>query len=462
MLHAPALAHAEQPLLAPDGLHGGRYVGLAHPPTEMLRLASSLGYAYTESVLGDDDQHQRVAGELYAAWLKWPALQLSLGAELRYDAHSTASSGTDSGWLGATRLTTRHALRVHPKASLAAQSSVLFPGAANARLGLRAASCELAALASYALARETQFGMSIGYRIDRTKNAVSNPALLSPSDALSASLAAHDAYLLGALVAFPLQSLRALVEFSWDIPAAGALRPIETPMRVRAALQKTVSKRFVPGVELGLDASARPPFEALVRIEPRVWARVGVSVLLDPSSPSPSAQRPVQTAEWAPATFSLALSVVDERGQPVAGARVIGGPDAGPHICDAFGRLVLTLPPGVTELTIEAEGYEPVHQSVRPGGSSQRTVMLSARLPASEIKGAVRNLSGQPLHARVEVPSLGLVAHSDAQGQFVIGVAPGDYTLRISADGYESQERSAQVEPRGVTILVVDLHEAQP
>jgi hypothetical protein len=50
---------------------------------------------------------------------------------------------------------------------------------------------------------------------------------------------------------------------------------------------------------------------------------------------------------------------------------------------------------------------------------------------------------------------------SDREGQFVIRIAPGDYTLRISADGYESQERPAQVEPSGVTIIVVDMKRAR-
>ena len=89
-------------------------------------------------------------------------------------------------------------------------------------------------------------------------------------------------------------------------------------------------------------------------------------------------------------------------------------------------------------------------------------VTLTARLPAGEIKGAVRSLSGQPLRAQLELLPLGLVASSDAQGQFAIEVAPGDYTLRISAEGYETQQRPAQVEERGVTIVVVDLREAAP
>src|SRR5687767_9166530 len=53
LLAAPG--RAQQPPLAPNGLHGGRHVGLAEPPEESLRVAGSLGYGFTEEVLGDAD-----------------------------------------------------------------------------------------------------------------------------------------------------------------------------------------------------------------------------------------------------------------------------------------------------------------------------------------------------------------------------------------------------------------------
>lgn len=453
----PAWARADQPLLGPSGLHGGRYVGLADPPQESLRLAGSLGYAFTESVLGDDDSHHRIAGDLYGAWLKWPALQISLGSELRYDTHQTASAGSDSGLLIATRLTTRHALRLHPRLSVAAQPSLLFPGAASAKDGFRATTLELSGLGTFTFSPGASLGVAFGYRIDRTKHAVPDWMALSSSDLLAASLSRHDAYLLGAIATFPLGPLNAAVELSWDIRAAGDLQPREGPMRLRTVLQKQVSRRFVPGLELGIDASARPGFQDLVRIEPRVWARLGLSVLLDasPRSPAPAASA-------VSATPKLLVSVLDERGWPLPGARVVITEPSQLLLCDEFGRAALEVPPLGVELKVEADGYQPVWQSILPGASGVHTVTLSPRLPAGEIKGTVRSLTGQPLRARIEVLPLGLVAFSDAQGQFLIEVAPGNFTLRISAEGYEAQDRPAQVELRGVTILVVDLRKSAP
>jgi hypothetical protein len=458
----PAWGRADQPLIGPSGLHGGRHVGLADAPEESLRLAGSLGYAFTESVLGDDDSHHRVAGELYGAWLAWPALQISLGSELRYDSHQTRSAGSDSdsGLLMATRLTTRHALRLHPRLSLAAQPSVLFPGAESAKDGFRASTFELSGLGTFAVSGSASLGLAFGYRVDRTKYAVPEWQTLSPSDRLAASLSRHDAYLLGAIATFPLGPLNAAVELSWDIQVGSELPPREGPMRLRGALQKHVSRRLVPGVELGIDTSVRPEFDDLVRIEPRFWARLGLSVLLDASAPSPGpAAPPASAADPAP---KLVVSVLDERGWPLPGARVVLTEPPQVLPCDEFGRVALELPPLGAELKVEAEGYQSVWQSILPGASGTHTVTLAPRLPAGEIKGTVRNLTGQPLRARVEVLPLGLVAFSDAQGQFLIEVAPGNYTLRISAEGYEHQDRPAQVGLRGVTILVVDLRKSAP
>jgi hypothetical protein len=456
----PAWGRAEQPLVGPSGLHGGRYVGLADPPEESLRLAGSVGYAVTESVLGDDDSHHRVAGELYGAWLEWPALQISLGSELRYDSHKTRSAGSDSGLLVATRLTTRHALRLHPRFSLAAQPSVLFPGAASAKDGFRASTFELSGLGSAALSRRASLGLAFGYRIDRTKHAVPEWMALSPSDRLAASLSRHDAYLLGAIASFPLGSLNAAVELSWEISAAGEPSAKQGPIRLRSALQKQVSRRLVPGLELGIDTSTRPEFDDLVRIEPRFWARLGLSVLLDASAPSPGPAAPAAGA--VNAAPKLVVSVLDERGWPLPGARVVLTEPPQLLPCDEFGRVALELPPMGAELKVEAEGYQSVWQSILPGASGVHTVTLTPRLPAGEIKGTVRSLTGEPLRARIEVLPLGLVAFSDAQGQFLIEVAPGNYTLRISAEGHEHQDRSAQVGLRGVTILVVDLRKSAP
>ena len=78
-------------------------------------------------------------------------------------------------------------------------------------------------------------------------------------------------------------------------------------------------------------------------------------------------------------------------------------------------------------------------------------------LPPGEIKGRVRSLRGPALSARIEVLELHEAVTSDASGRFRIDVPPGSYTLHISAEGHEPQQRSVEVEQNGVSILVIDL-----
>src|SRR5687767_12668927 len=104
----PELVPPSQPV-GPSALDGGRYVGSALPPARSLRVAGSLGYGYTGDVLGDDDRHHRLAGELYGALVVHPALQLSLGSEARLDRHRGEAEGTDQGLLVSSQITSRHA-----------------------------------------------------------------------------------------------------------------------------------------------------------------------------------------------------------------------------------------------------------------------------------------------------------------------------------------------------------------
>ena len=64
--------------------------------------------------------------------------------------------------------------------------------------------------------------------------------------------------------------------------------------------------------------------------------------------------------------------------------------------------------------------------------------------------------------ARISVSPLGKVLTTDDRGDFSIAVPPGQYTLKIEAEGYEPQERPARVEHLGVTILVIDLRKVGP
>jgi hypothetical protein len=460
-----APADARDVLVGPTGLSGGRYVGSALPAPAAVRMGASLGYGYTEAVLEEEhDHHHRLALELAAAWVVAPWLQLALAGEGRVDHHTPDGEGHETGWLGSAHITTRHAFMLGKSTAIALQPRVLFPGASDVSHGLKATSVELAALLSQKLPRDLELALNLGYRIDRTRYAVRDADELVAPERLAAALSEHNAYLLGLLLTAPLGPLQLAGEWSWEITAGGAPSAVQSPMRVRAALQGLVGERWLPGFELGVDTSARPAFEGLVRIEPRLWARISLSVRLDVSGKGRvRVPRYVAPATATPQTVGapsrhVAFDLTNPQGAPIAGARVqVQGQR---YTSDENGRLELDLPEGIDNLTIEAEGYEPWLQHVGPTATGVQRVSLAPPPPVSEIKGVVRNLASEPLVARIEVQPQGVKVTSDHEGQFVIRIAPGDYKLRISADGYESQERPAQVEPSGVTIIVVDMKRA--
>lgn len=464
LLPQPARAQEPVPAIAPDGLGGGRYVAAGlDGERPSLRLAGTVGYGFTESVLGEGDRHDRAAGELAIAWVMAPWLQATIAGELRVDRHSPDGPGRETGLLGSTRLATRHVLRLGSRAALGFAPKVIFPGADRTSRGFRAASYELLALFSARLPGAIELSLNGGYRFDRSRFAVKDALELAPAQRLAASLSQQDACLLGALISWPVNAYRLSAEWSWEPALRGRVHALESPMRVRAAVQRVIGERYVPGLELGVDASQRPTFLGLTRIEPRVWARVGLAVFLERRQPERATApgeplAPEQSAPEPAALRALQLRVVDASGQPIAGARVwlSGDRERSSSRTDAEGNVTLRVSEGAVSITIEADGYEPIERTLA-GNASDSTLALKPELPAGEIKGAVRNLAGDPVHASVTVLPQAMTVKTDARGQFAIGVAPGDYTLKIVADGYEPQERRAQVELRGVTIVVVDL-----
>ncbi|MET0285669.1 MAG: carboxypeptidase regulatory-like domain-containing protein [Polyangiales bacterium] len=434
------------------------------------RAILGLGYAYTEGVLSGDgtDKHHRLFGEAAAAWAPWQFLQLSLGFDGRYDKHS-GLDGADSGGALGTQIATRHAYQLDEHWAFGARTALRFPPALNMGDGLKGVSPELGAIATYLFTPRQELTLNVGYRFDRSNNAIDENKVLRPGDTLATQISDYDALLLGLLYAMPIGPVMASAEWSWDV-ATGSSAPsaIDSPMRVRLAAQMKLKERFLPGVELGVSPSGRPPIDVRgVRIEPRMWFALTCGISFAASKREVSLPEPVQpvVVETTPEPSLLAVKVLDPSGAPVDGAAVqlaVEG-DRKEATTNAEGTVELELRPALEHaLSVSAQGYQ--QQTVKVQGTAGRQtveVSLARVLPEGEIKGNVRSLrGGQPIKARITIAPLGTVVNSDDRGNFVVDVPPGQYTLEIEAQGYEPQTRAAQVERLGVTIIVVDLRRA--
>lgn len=449
-----------------EGLRGGRHVGSAAAVESAPRAMLGLGYAYTESVLAaGDDKHQRVFGEVAAAWAPRSWLQLSLGFDARYDTHKNPS---DSGTALGTRLATRHVYALNERFAIGARTALPFPPASEISRGFKAVSPEFGAIASYLLRPEQELTVNIGYRIDRSDNTVRDPFALRPGDRIAAQISGYDALLVGLLYALPVGPVTASAEWSWEIETgSGAPSALESPMRIRLAAQMKVGQRLLPGVELGVSPSARPPPTQLARIEPRLWFALtcGFDFARAQREVAPPVEDTTSLHGVTAEPSLLEVKVLDPSGAPVADAtlQLAVGSEREEATTDDDGSAVLALHADQKHaLNVSGAGFQPRSVAVQANPGRQKvTVSLARALPEGEIKGNVRSLrGGQPVKARITVEPLGTVVTTDEKGNFVVDVPPGPYSLQIEAPGYEPQKRAAQVERRGVTIIVVDLRRA--
>lgn len=166
---------------------------------------------------------------------------------------------------------------------------------------------------------------------------------------------------------------------------------------------------------------------------------------------------------------ALSGLVVDEFGEPVAGARVVAGggkprqwselpgdPARPVHVpCDEDGRFDYpwTLPRGTERLAAYAEGYAPAHMTVECTGVSQDLEIVLRR--GATVRGTIARADGgpaegatiEPLPAGSDYDTEGygriVNVRSDAEGRFTLRNIPlGSLTLRAQSPAKTPLERS--------------------
>jgi protocatechuate 3,4-dioxygenase beta subunit len=160
---------------------------------------------------------------------------------------------------------------------------------------------------------------------------------------------------------------------------------------------------------------------------------------------------------------TITAVVLDERRQPIAGARVCADGDnaaldlellrdAPCTTSDARGNVTLAnLLPAAYRVGASAPGFQPGVESARVDGASVR-VELVLRGGGVEITGVVLDVTGGPI-ASARVSSNGAFAETDAKGEFSLWTSRRARDLLARADGYA--DRLTWVDPPGrVRILM--------
>lgn len=545
---APARAQdeaAQDPGVGPDALPGVRKVALASALDPGLAAAGTLQYGFTESVERLRDAHHRLRLDAAGSYAISETVAFGGVLSSQLDAHAGGGSDGDTSVLLASRLHGRARGELSPGLSLGGELAVVLPGADDLGRTIAALTPELRALGSYAgLHPKLVLGGQLGVRIDRSGEGVAQPARLAPADRLALGASDSSALLLGVGATYRLsEPLLLLAELGWDVlvgpRAPGAL---DSPLRVTGGVRYALSELLALDGFMTLSPSGRPRIattDPLVPLEPRIVLGASLSLRLA------RAARP----------STLLGRIVDELGEPIAGAQIIAtdaaggrtlaatsdvdgafalrategarltlraqaehrvpgqlqvalqgpafelgdwslprgrgalvgrvlGPDGSPKagalvgayalpdggagdappiaelVASADGTFALRdLPAGPLQLSASALGLREAQRNVIVPVQAELRVelTLSEALPEGQIRGTVRGSGGMPLAATIRIEPLGRVLTAARDGTFSIDVAPGRYEVLVTAPGYEPQQRVADVERDGVTVLPVDL-----
>jgi hypothetical protein len=186
-----------------------------------------------------------------------------------------------------------------------------------------------------------------------------------------------------------------------------------------------------------------------------------------PDAASPAAPVPAPPATPPrPAETAFELTVVDDTGAPVPGARAhlsIGSYERD-LVVDAGGHgQASAVPLGAGKIVVSAPGFEAGERSVElvAGSRPELRVELKALPPPSQVRGVVRTFAGVGLVAKIRVEPLGAEVVTGGDGRFSVDVPPGSYEVVIEASGYRPQRRKVTVDAQGVVILNAELANAK-
>jgi uncharacterized membrane protein len=195
-----------------------------------------------------------------------------------------------------------------------------------------------------------------------------------------------------------------------------------------------------------------------VPVDPRLTVLAGVRVRL--GAPGPRTRARVASPE-PPPPGSVAGRVRSETGAAVPGARVVvDGPVRLEAPSRGDGRFELGgVPPGRYQLTARAQGYRALERSVTvdPGRRLELTLVVARDVPPGELRGYVQSFDGTPLAATLTIIETESEIQAGVDGRFGVALAPGSYTVRVSAPGYRDQVMMVTIDEGGVTIRNIDL-----
>jgi hypothetical protein len=481
----PKLAYAQRAARFGEGLDAlpsAVRVPLPVAPATLIGVSVGGGYAYTEAVLRQNDQHHRAFGSLAVSVRPLSWLAVALRFDGRYDAH-TVNGRSDDGMVGDPRFILRVGGRVRGALGLGAEARLWAPGSSAPSVVPSAFSADMQAFGGYVPehGRVALVGR-VGFRLDNSARSAPDAAQLSASDRVALGVSAFHAVLFGVAAVARFGVIETFAECTADV-LVGARAPIgASPVHFAGGVRVHPSSSWHvhPGLLLDVSPSGRAsyaPGEPLFVTSPRV----AVMFTLGLGFPSPravatsdraGARATTQSGANASANANASMQprdaegeVRDPAGAPVVDATVLvrrGEQTVLELRTDAQGRWRAPgLAPGDYSIVVRGASGAERTVPIRVGGTSaaRASVTIEAVTPGAEaqLRGTVRSFNGTGVRATIRVIETNRTITSNADGTFRIPVEPRSYTVEFSAEGFRPQRRRVTVTANGVVILNIDL-----
>ena len=160
------------------------------------------------------------------------------------------------------------------------------------------------------------------------------------------------------------------------------------------------------------------------------------------------------------ALYTLSLTVIDNEGTPIPGASISLGPHTALSDETGFARIP-DIPAGTYTLTVSSEGYTPHTEilEIQQNETLSITLMLlDQQGPPIDFTVSVKDTVDRPVSGAV-VTMTGPSVRSDVSdetGQVTFSLIPGQYTVDITAQGYEHLVEEKEItEQESITFTLV-------
>lgn len=464
-----------------SGLVGIDRTGIPVSSAPAIAIAATAGYGVTESIAPVHGVSHRLRGVLGGAFSIADFLSLGVSLDGRYHRHPRDEAAAASGWVGDPRILARTGYWLGRSMQLGGELVLWIPGSSAPSLVPKATTVDAKLLAAYVpLSNPWTITALAGFRLDNTRNSIDQPDRLSSGDRIALGISDYHACLVGAGASVRISELELLAELTSDILVGrSAPNVLSSPIRADAGVRYRMTKSLQLEWKTEFSLSKRPDISAgrpLTPIEPRFGVFVGIRYFVYKVSARPAETSPTiapSAPPIAPAKEKFAQvqgQVLDQNDQPIEGAQVSLSAESAvmETKTDAAGQYRFEhVAFGPAKLKAHADGYEDLEWPVQvvQGRTAQeprrlKPVAIEPRLPAGQLRGLIRSFDGKPLAARIGVKPIGLSGSTDAKGFFQIDVPPGTYQVTIEAHGYRKQKREVQIEDNGVSILNVEMREA--